>query len=1040
MIGLRTLARRAAQFGLRRSIAIYLIIVVALVLASELAIEHLLTQGSIGPVSPLLNALAIAAVVGVFVFFLFHGAVEGREHAGIALRESEERFRSLTSLSADWFWETDAENRLGWISGGQQVLKLFGAEFAYGRRFWEIPGIVVYGTTLDVHLADLAARRPFHDLELRRPGKTGGGSEYHLISGEPRQDASGRFIGYRGVGRDITEIKCTEQALSGAKARLELALDSGGLAIWDSHVASGRIYLSGSWTKILGEPVAEQRCLLREVTERVHADDLESAVLASRRAAKGEIPFFSAEIRVRTSAGNWEWVVTSGRVVERDAGGRALRMTGTVVSIDARKRAEHALRDAEARYRSLVDVSPDGVLLQSEGRIEYANRAAAGILGVGNPAMLFGRNVLEMIHADDAEALLVRTRYLQAGPGVSSFRECRMLRQDGSEITCEIAGVSYLERGRLVVQTVLRDITERVRSREALAEREQRFRDVVEAAGEYVWETDAEFRYTWLSARIESVLGYPHLDLLGRRPQEFMPLGEARAVEARLASLARRAEPFRDLIHRSITRSGRAIWQSISGVPVLDAGGNLKGYRGTGADITSRKLAEERIQYLATRDPHTGLPNRLLLADRAEQAILNAGRKSGRVAVLSVQLDRFSLVTDLIGRRVGDALLRAVAERLSNLLRKDDTLARLEGEKYVFLWDGTREVEDVALVAKKILNALGTPIYIEGRALSAPASIGIGVYPGDGVTFDDLLRSAESAGFAASEAGGNTYRYYSPELNARAVERLEMENDLHRAFLRGEFVLYFQPIVSSGKPLQPSGDATRIVGAEVLLCWQHPGRGLIASEEFLSVARQAGLMERLSEWMIDQLCERVAGWQAGPAAGLWFAINASARDLSSMRRLSEILGEALIRHDLDGSKFVLEVGGRGVERSAGGHHTALRAVADLGVALAIEDFGTGQADLVALRQLPVSKVKIDRRLVAEIDVREDAAIIVRTIASMARSLGLECVASGVENEAQLACLHAVGCDEWRGLLFSAPLDGGAFEALLQSCARRTAFG
>lgn len=1036
MKGLRTLARRAGQFGLRRSIAIYLIIVVALVLASELAIEHILAQEGIGPVSPLFNALAIAAVVGVFVFFLFHGAVEDREHAGIALRESEERFRSLTSLSADWFWETDAENRLSWISGGQPMLKLFGAEFAYGRGFWEIPGIVVYGTTLDVHLADLAARRPFHDLELCRPGETGVCSEYHLISGEPRHDASGRFAGYRGVGRDVTESKRIEQALSGAKARLELALESGDLAIWDSDVASGRIYLSESWTQMLGEPVAEQRCLIRELMERVHADDLESAVLASRRAAKGEIPYFSAEIRVRTAAGNWEWVVTSGRVVERDADARALRMTGTVVSIDARKRAEHALRDAEARYRSLVDVSPDGVLLQSEGRIEYANRAAAGILGVGNPAMLFGRNVLEMIHADDAEALLVRTRYLQAGPGVSSFRECRMLRQDGSEITCEIAGVSYLERGRLVVQTVLRDITERVRSREALAEREQRFRDVVEAAGEYVWETDVEFRYTWLSARIESVLGYPHLDLLGRRPQEFMPLGEARAVDTRLASLARRAEPFRDLIHRSITRSGRAIWQSISGVPVLDAKGNLKGFRGTGADITSRKLAEERIQYLATRDPHTGLPNRLLLADRVEQAILNAGRKSGRVAVLSVQLDRYSLVTDLIGRRVGDALLRAVAERLSNLLRKDDTLARLGGDKYVLLWDGTREVEDVALVAQKILNALATPIFIEGRALSAPASVGIGVYPGDGITFDDLLRSAESAGLAASEAGGNTYRFYSPELNARAIERLEMENDLHRAFVRGEFVLQFQPVVRSGK----QGEAPRILGAEVLLCWLHPGRGLIGSEAFLSVARQAGLVERLSEWVIDQVCERVAGWQAGPASGLWFAINASVKDLSSVRRLSGILGEALARHGLDGSKFVLEVGGRGVERDARAHHAALRAVVDLGVALAIEDFGTGQADLVALRQLPVSRVKIDRSLVSEIAIREDAGIIVKAVAAMARGLGLECVASGVENEAQLACLHAMGCDEWQGVLFSPPLDAGAFEALLQSSARRTAFG
>lgn len=477
MKSLETLLARVRRFGLRRSIAIYLAIVIGLVLASELMIEHFLARGG-EAFSPFLYAFAIAALVGVFVFFLFHGAVEDRERAANALRVSEERFRSLTSMSADWFWESDDEHRLSWIAGGQPMLKLFGTELAYGRRFWEIPGLIVCGTTLEAHLAALAGRMPFRELELCRPGASGVCDEYHLISGEPRLDDDGRFIGYRGVGRDITELKRAGQALSDAKERLDLALQSGELAIWDSDLPSGRMFFSEGWAKMLGEPACEQRCGLPDLLERVHIEDREGAMLASRRAVKAETASFSAEVRIGGATGNWQWVVMSGRVVERQANGRAVRMTGTVVSVDARKRAQHALRDAEARYRALVDLSPNGVLLHSDGRIEYANRAAAEMLGTGSPAGLFGRNLLEIIHADDIEATSECMRYLQTGPGASGFRECRMRRGDGSEIVTEFAGVSYLDRRRLVVQTVLRDITGRARARNVPAQPAPRHREL----------------------------------------------------------------------------------------------------------------------------------------------------------------------------------------------------------------------------------------------------------------------------------------------------------------------------------------------------------------------------------------------------------------------------------------------------------------------------------------------------------------------------------------------------------------------------------
>ncbi len=1024
---MQTLVRRARLLGVRRSLTIYLAIVFVLVLTGELAVEHLIGDGRTEPAPPLLNAVVLAALVGVFVFLIFQGAVEDRERANAALAASDERFRSLTALSADWFWETDTEHRLSWIAGGQSMLKLFGSSLAYGQRPWEIPGIKVAEGTLEPHLAALEARASFHELELCRMSDGAECASYHLISGEPRLDGDGRFAGYRGVGRDVTDTVNASNALRRAKDRLEMALDSGSVAIWDSNVRTGHLFLSEGWAKMLGEVSGTQSSRITDIVDRVHPADRAAALAESMRAVKGEAPAYAAEIRMRTESGDWKWLASSGRVVERDVAGRAVRMTGTVVDIDARKRVEQALRDAETRYRTLIDLSPDAILLQSDGRIEYANRAAAEMLGYPGQAALAGRATMSMVHPDDYKMVLERARYLSQGPGKVDFRERRMLRGDGGVLVVEGASVSYLERGRLVVQTVLRDISDRVRAREELAERERRFRDVVEAAGEYVWETDTDFRYTWLSTRVESVLGHVYVDLLGRRPQDFMPIGEERAVGERLARHRERAEPFRDLVHRSITKSGRVIWQSISGVPVFDPAGTLKGFRGTGADITARRQAEERIQYLATRDALTGLPNRVLLSDRAGQAILNAGRNAGRIAVLSLQLDRFQLVNDSLGHRIGDSVLRAVAERLSNTLRRDDTLARLGGDEFVLLWDGARDVEDVALVAQKVLDCLAAPIVVEDRSLNVSASIGISVFPGDGGDFVELLKNADTARHAAREIDGNTYRFFSRELNTRAVERLEMENDLHRALARDEFLLHFHPVIH--------GATGRIVGAEVLLRWNHPTRGLLAPGDFIPFAEQTGLMGALGSWLIEHACRQVAEWSDGPAGSFWFALNVSTTEFPRDGSFAGRLARALEVNRLDPSRLWLEIADRSVQHGAREHLDTLRAVAKLGVGLTIDDFGTGQFNLVALRELPVGKLKIDRSFVTDLATREDAAIIVQTLAAMAKGLGLVFSAEGVETPAQLARLQALGCDEWQGHLYSEPLDAAGFERLLAAVPR-----
>jgi diguanylate cyclase (GGDEF)-like protein/PAS domain S-box-containing protein len=865
------------------------------------------------------------------------------------------------------------------------------------------------------------------------------------VTGKPRYDAAGKFLGYRGVGQDITEKHRAERALGEAKERLELATEGGNLAIWDCDLDADRVYLGEGWARMLGREAAVTTSDTMSLLRVVHPGDCTPMRQTFIRALKGEVPMYAFESRVQTRGGDWKWLLVTGRVIERGVDERARRMCGVVADIDARKRAEQALRDAEARYRSLIELAPDGVVVFSNGIIEYANQAAASLLKAGAPKRLVGMRIEEIVHPEQRARLQERLRYVTAGPGAINFEERKLRRLDGAEVIVEAAMVSYLERGRLVMLSVMRDVSEQRKAREVLAEREKRFRDVLEASGEYVWETDPGWRYTFLSERVETVLGYMRHEMIGRAPREFMPLGEAQAMEEWFAQRAAHAEGFRDQVHRSLTKSGRVIWQSVTGVPVFDAAGKLTGYRGTGADITARKQAEERIQYLATRDALTGLPNRMLLADRANQAILTAARARGSLALLFLDLDRFKLVNDSLGHAAGDALLRAVAERLSGTLRRDDTLARLGGDEFVLLWNGLKDTQDAATLAQRTLGILARPFTIDGQTLSVTASIGIGVYPGDGRDFGELLKNADAAANHAKETGRNNFRFFSPELNARAVARLGIENDLRHALARGELMLQWQPVVRASSAGGRKDDARVVVGAEALVRWNHPRDGLLMPDRFVPVAEDCGLIRPLGQWTLERALSQVGAWRRGTVGAaaargrggeLWFALNVSATELAQGDVYVAQLREALSANGVPGSCIELEVTERVLMSHLAENVETLRRIGALGVRVAIDDFGTGYSSLAYLRRLPVGKLKIDRSFLRELDAhtgdpaRDADATIVQTIVAMARALGLRVAAEGVENEAQLARLLAFGCDEWQGHHFSASLDASGFERLV----------
>jgi diguanylate cyclase (GGDEF)-like protein/PAS domain S-box-containing protein len=980
---------------------------------------------------------------GLVLLGVWHGGRRRDRQATQALRLSEERFRHLTTLSADWFWETDAQHRVSWLSGGSATAALFGVELVHGRRLWEVPGVVVEPRALVEHferLQQLDAQLPFFDFVISR--SDAGGRRVHSVTGKPRYDAAGKFLGYRGVGQDITEKRRADSALAEAKERLELAMQGGNLAVWDCDVATRTVFVSEGWANLLGQDSIARTARYEDFFRFMHPDDHAAVRAAFVRTLKGAGRSETVEFRIANPGAEWIWVFASGRVSEQGPDGRAQRMSGTVADVNARKRAEQGARDAEARYRSLIELSPDGIVVQSGGIIEYANSAAAAILGAASPKQLIGMKAEEFITPEQLKRHRERLTYLNAGPGKTPFEERRLKRLDGREAIIESAGVSYLERGRLLLQFVLRDISDQKKAREALAEREKRFRDVLEASGEYVWETDVAWRYTFLSERVEAVLGYARHEMIGRAPREFMPLGEAQAMADWFAQRASHGEAFRDQVHRSLTKSGRVIWQSVTGVPVFDAAGKLTGYRGTGADITARKQAEDRIQYLATRDALTGLPNRVLLADRANQAILAAARSRGSLALLFLDLDRFKLVNDSLGHAAGDALLRAVAERLGATLRRDDTLARLGGDEFVLLWNGLKTSQDAATLAQRALAILGRPFTIEGNTLNVTASIGISVYPDDGRDFGELLKNADAATNHAKETGRNSFRFFSPELNARAVARLSMENDLRHALARGELLLHWQPVLMTSPADARGGvSSSRVIGAEALVRWQHPKEGMLLPDSFVPVAEDSGLIRPLGQWTMERALSQIGAWRRAHKPDLWFALNVSAPELAQGDAYVTMLSDALAANQLPGACIELEVTERVLMTNLAANVETLKRISALGVRIAIDDFGTGYSSFAYLRQLPVDKLKIDRSFLREMDGNPHDATIVQTIAAMARSLGLRVGAEGVETAQQLARLHGMGCDEWQGHHFSAPLEAAEFERLvMQLQAQRAAAG
>jgi diguanylate cyclase (GGDEF)-like protein/PAS domain S-box-containing protein len=585
----------------------------------------------------------------------------------------------------------------------------------------------------------------------------------------------------------------------------------------------------------------------------------------------------------------------------------------------------------------------------------------------------------------------------------------------------------YLVKGQIESHELMRAMRNSVARRileVALFNEKNWAQTTLECIGDAVICTNLAGNVTFLNPVAERMTGWSLMEAVGRPLTDSFQIIDAATgdiadnpTEQAIGQGRMNYLPANCILTR---RDGYQIFIEDSVAPISDRFGLASGAVLVFRDVTAARALAEQITHLAEHDALTGLPNRLLLNDRLALAITRAKRETSLLAILFLDLDNFKHINDSLGHPAGDKLLKSVAQRLQNCVRAPDTVSRQGGDEFVLLLQDMQQVEDAGFTARRILKAMKEAHSIEGHELYVTTSIGISVYPDDGLDAPTLLRNADTAMFQAKWAGRQNFRFFKPEMNVKAVERQSMEEDLRHALERHELTLQYQPIVNL-----KSG---AITGAEALLRWTHPDHGSVAPITFIPVAEDSGLILPIGEWVLREACTQAKAWADRAMRPITMSVNVSSlqfRSKSFLKSLNETLNETCLAPE----SLNVEVTESAImERTQFGLPT-LQALRERGVRVAIDDFGTGYSSLSCLRMLEVDALKIDQSFVRGMNSNPEDTAIVNAIISMGRSLKLRIIAEGVESAEDLAFLKTQDCDEAQGFYFSHPVTAAEFAEL-----------
>lgn len=888
--------------------------------------------------------------------------------------------------------------------------------------------------------------------------------------GHALYDSDGNPVSLEGFISDITELKQVEKALNDQQAFLRLLLDNLPLAIFWKDTASVYQGCNQTMAKMYGLPSVAAIVGMTDF-DLTNCQDARRYQAQDRRVIASNQPELSFLDQNLTLAGKQIWV-NANKMPLHDAQGNVVGVLGTLQDVTEEKLTEDALRQAEQQYRSIFENVLEGIFQTTPtGGYSVANPMLANIYGYGSPEELVAAltDIEHQLYTNPKRRREF-TEIMERMDAVWGF-ESQVYRKDGSVIWISENARAIRDRhGNLMgYEGTVEDITKRKQAEAELRQRDRLLQGVAAAANHLLTHTDSKvainqalatlgaaanvdrvyiyqnhphsqtraiamsMRYEWSSDRVAPSIQQTHW-----QDQPYSSFGMGRWYETlstgrSISGIVREFPPAEQKIlgldgvlsillvpiqmdeqlwgyigfddcHQERRWSGNE--ESILSTMAANIGGLLKHWQ-----------AEETIRYQAFHDLLTGLPNRMLFNDRMSLALASAHRHQVHpaqtmLAVMFLDLDRFKTINDTLGHPIGDLLLQAVAQRLQTCLREGDTLSRWGGDEFTLLLPQIFSGEDAAKIAHRISEVLKPAFYPDGHELYITSSIGIALYPNDGDDAETLLKHADAALYRVKEQGRNGFQLYTPAINFKASELLALENSLHHALERHEFLLHYQPQVNIN-----THEITRI---EALIRWQHPELGFVPPNVFIPLAEENGLIVPIGDWVLRTACAQNKLWQMAGATSLRVAVNLSARQFQQPS-LIETVVQILQDTQLDAESLELEVTETTAMQNVEFTVPMLKQLHSMGIHLSLDDFGTGYSSLGYLKKFPLDTLKIDQSFVRELTTDPNDAAIVRAVIALGQGLNLSVVAEGVETREQLAHLRSLNCREMQGYLFSRPM-------------------
>ena len=832
--------------------------------------------------------------------------------------------------------------------------------------------------------------------------------------------------------RNITQQREQEQELRDSRERLSLALESAELGTWDWHIPSNMLYGSprasqlhgmanepyhGSFASFFGSvPEAEQHAMRQAYRDVVEGERKDYQITYSSQFANGEVHYLESTAKLY-----------------RDNDGQPLRMVGILMDISERVHRVQRLAASEEKFSTLFQASPDPICV---------SRVVDGVFIEVNPSFcstfgwkaedITGKSAKEIRFWADPDVRERLGAQLRQNKELNNV-EARYFTHSGQELTCAVSSRYINVDRQLCITTTFRNITERQQAQAALKASEEKFAKAFHSSPDAITITERkDGRYIEVNEGFFRLTGFRPDEVIGRTPEDLNVWAKPSERE-RLVELLERDGRVHHLEMLGRHRDGTLKQVEVSVEPI-----DLNGQSClllTARDIDELKKAHAQIQHLAYHDPLTNLPNRALLMDRLTQQIALLTRHDLRGALLFLDLDHFKHINDSLGHPVGDSVLKMVTARLEASVRQEDTVARLGGDEFVVLLSGlegkrSEVMRQVRQIADKLRKLLAEPMLLDSHRLQVTPSMGIALIPDHGNTPADLLKRADIALYRAKDSGRNAIQMFRKSMQEAASERLRLENDLRQALVRGEFNLHFQPQVDARNGA--------IIGAEALLRWSHPTLGPQSPAQFIHVLEESGLILEVGGWVMAEACHACARLLADgliEADNFSLCVNISPlqfRQNNFVERVSNSLRDSELPH----SMLKLEITEGIVIQNIDDTIAKMLRLKKIGVTFAMDDFGTGYSSLTYLKRLPVDVLKIDQSFVRDATNDPNDAEIIRAIVAMARSLGLEMIAEGVEQQDQLDFLLKEGCHFYQGYLYSRPVPLADFRALLPPAVKR----